>query len=147
METRRRSLLLPSANADVSSPKSVNYGIFIPQQASKMTRNSSITFGRADSSMRKVLGAFGTIPTQETWLKSGIVERQTVSTDMLWLPRLMILTSDAIVFAKEGSEVVLDRFPLKNVTFVGKVMQHCDIIRGIVLTLCPSSGGSSSGCC
>ena len=44
-----------------------------------------------------------------------------VSTDTLWLPRLMILTSDAIIFTKAGVDVVLDRFPLTNVTFVGKV--------------------------
>jgi hypothetical protein len=82
---------------------------------------SMISLHKTASGLRKVLGAFATLPPKETWIRSELVERQTVSTDRVWLPRLMILTSDAVIFAKEGSEIILDRFPLKNIIFIGKV--------------------------
>ena len=70
----------------------------------------------------KVLNAFSRLPPQDQWLRSGIVERQTVSSDMVWLPRLMILTEQDLLFAKEGTDIVLDRLALNNITFIGKVL-------------------------
>ena len=81
---------------------------------------SSFSFKRA-ASVGTVLNAFSKLPPSDQWLRSGIVERQTVSSDMVWLPRLMILTEKDLIFAKEGSDIVLDRLALQNVTFVGKV--------------------------
>ena len=34
----------------------------------------------------------------------------------------MILTEHDFIFAKEGTDIVLDRLALKNVTFIGKVV-------------------------
>jgi hypothetical protein len=45
-----------------------------------------------------------------------------MSSDTLWLPRLMILTEDDIIFAKEGTDLVLDQLALNHVTFIGKVV-------------------------
>ncbi len=92
-----------------------------PSSAPLTQTCSMISLNKTASGLRKVLGAFATLPAKETWLRSELVERQTVSTDRVWLPRLMILTSDAVIFAKEGSDVILDRLPLKNIIFIGKV--------------------------
>jgi hypothetical protein len=119
-DKRRTRIILPaSTEFAVSNQRATKTADVLPYQASKMIGTGTM-LTRTDSGLRRVLGAFGTIPSQETWLKSGIVERQTVSTDMRWLPRLMILTSDAIMFVKEGSDVILDHFPLKNIMFLGK---------------------------
>jgi hypothetical protein len=85
------------------------------------------------ASVGAVLNAFSKLPPEEQWLKSGIVERQTVSSDMVWLPRLMVLTESDIIFAKEGSDIILDRLALQNVTFIGKVpcMQAIGLSRRI----------------
>ena len=61
------------------------------------------------------------LPSSSGWIRSCIVERQTVSTDVQWQPRLMVLTESNILFAKPDSDVVLDKLSLKNVTFVGQV--------------------------
>ena len=108
-------------SSDGFPPRSPRYGIFPVARTSSAFSDKSIALKHTGSGMRKVLGAFSSIPPKQSWLRSGIVERQMVSTDTLWLPRLMILTSDAIIFTKAGVDVVLDRFPLTNVTFVGKV--------------------------
>lgn len=61
------------------------------------------------------------LPLSSRWIRSSVVERQTVSTDVQWQPRLMVLTENDIFFAKPGSDVILDKLPLWHVTFVGKV--------------------------
>ena len=97
-----------------------SFKLFSPRNTDSF-KNKQISLTRANSSLQQVLGTFAKVPSMELWLKSGIVERQTVSADLQWLPRLMILTSDAVLFAKEGSDVILDKLPLLNITFVGKV--------------------------
>ncbi len=133
MEERRRfdrqsSLLLTPIEVNPAmhelSPKP--FRIFSPAtrtaSSAPLTQTCSmIALNKTASGLRKVLGAFATLPPQETWLRSELVERQTVSTERVWLPRMMILTQDAVIFAKEGSDVILDRFPLKNIIFIGKV--------------------------
>ena len=121
--TERRKSIHHLTNETLS--KDLRNGIF----STKEDKSKPLT--KTSSGLRKVLGAFATIPPNDLWLRSGIVERQTVSTDMHWLPRLMILTSDAIIFAKEGSDVILDKLPLKNVSFVGKVSEHIEISSAI----------------
>ena len=115
LDNQRTSIQLSPKPYIPSSPKSINYGIF------SINRTSS---GPSRTGSGLVLGSNATIPSRETWLRSGNVERQTVSTDMLWLPRLIILTSDSVIFSKEGSDVILDKFPLQNIVYVGKVPQH-----------------------
>ena len=61
------------------------------------------------------------LPLSSRWIRSSLVERQTVSTDVQWQPRLMVLTDTDIYFAKPDSDIVLDKLPLRNVTFFGKV--------------------------
>jgi hypothetical protein len=61
------------------------------------------------------------LPLSSRWIRSGVVERQTVSTDVQWQPRLMVLTENDIFFAKPESDVVLDKLSLSQVAFVGKV--------------------------
>jgi hypothetical protein len=116
---RRRSLLFDATEfteltaREIPSPQIV--------QPPKLTYSSSFTMKRTGSTAVKVLSAFSKLPPEDKWLRSGVVERQTMSSDTLWLPRLMILTEDDIIFAKEGTDLVLDQFALKYVTFIGKV--------------------------
>ncbi len=123
---RRRSLLFdatefteltsrPGELREIQSTQSV------PTQP-KLSFSPSFSLKRSGSiAVKNVLSAFSKLPPQDTWLRSGVVERQTVSSDTLWLPRLMILTEDDIIFAKEDTDLVLDQLALKNVTFIGKV--------------------------
>ncbi len=69
---------------------------------------------------------FSRIPSPKLWLRSGLVERQTSATDFVWQPRMMILTDESIIFAKPETDAVVDRLPLRNVTFVGKVDRRQD---------------------
>ena len=115
--------MAPSAQSESSfklfSPRIADsFKFFLPRTTDSF-KNKQISLTGATSNLQQVLGAFAKVPSMELWLKSGIVERQTVSADMQWLPRLMILTSDAVLFAKEGSDVILDKLPLKNIAFVG----------------------------
>ena len=61
------------------------------------------------------------LPISSHWSRSGVVERQTVSTEMQWQPRLMVLTSTDIFFSKPDSDAILDKLPLQNIAFIGKV--------------------------
>ncbi len=112
---RRRSLLFDATEFTEisSSPPST---LTLPKSS-----YASFSLKRTGSSVVKVLSAFSKLPPEEKWLRSGVVERQTMSSDTLWLPRLMILTEDDIIFAREGTDLVLDQLALKNVTFINKV--------------------------
>ena len=48
----------------------------------------------------------------------------------------MVLTESDIFFAKPDSDVVLDKFPLKNISYIGKVDQAQDAL---------GESGTSSG--
>ncbi len=61
------------------------------------------------------------LPLSSRWIRSGVVERQTASTDVQWQPRLLVLTASDIFFAKPDSDVILDKLPLRNIAFIGKV--------------------------
>ncbi len=61
------------------------------------------------------------LPTSSSWTRSGVIERQTISADMQWQPRLMVLTNTDIFFSKPDSDVILDKLPLRNIAFIGKV--------------------------
>jgi hypothetical protein len=64
---------------------------------------------------------FSRLPPENTWIRHGLVERQTMSADVQWHPRMMILTSSDIVFARPNTDVIVDRLHLKDITFVSKV--------------------------
>ena len=67
------------------------------------------------------ISLFSRLPPEHTWIRHGLVERQTMSADVQWHPRMMILTSSDIVFSRPNTDVIVDRLHLKDVTFVGKV--------------------------
>ena len=124
--TAQNSSAIPNAKSLASS------SVSIFSNAKSLASNSltiSKTLGAFPSpkSMKRatsvgtVLNAFSKLPPTDQWLRSGIVERQTVSSDMVWLPRLMVLTEGDLIFAKEGSDIVLDRLALQHITFIGKV--------------------------
>jgi hypothetical protein len=71
---------------------------------------------------------FSKLPAQKLWLRSGIVERQTSATDFVWQQRMMILTEEAVIFSKLETDAVVDRLPLRNITFVGKVDRRQDAL-------------------
>ncbi len=98
------------------------------QSVQNIPKNAFTSFAlkRTGSSVVKVLSAFAKLPPVDKWLRSGVVERQTMSSDTLWLPRLMILTEDDIFFAREGTDLVLDQLALKNVTFISKVRANVE---------------------
>ena len=64
---------------------------------------------------------FPKLPPESSWLRSGLVERQTSIADAVWQPRLIVLTSSDVVFAKLDSDAVVDRLLLRSITFVGQV--------------------------
>ena len=64
---------------------------------------------------------FSKLPPERTWIRHGLVERQTMSADVQWHPRLMILTAHDIIFARQNTDVIVDRLHLKDITFVSKV--------------------------
>jgi hypothetical protein len=69
---------------------------------------------------------FSKLPASRLWLKSGMVERQTSATDFVWQPRMMVLTAQDIIFAKPETDAIVDRLPLRNISFVGKVDRRQD---------------------
>ena len=64
---------------------------------------------------------FSKLPPESEWLRSGMVERQTSIADAVWQPRLIVLTSTDVLFAKADSDAIVDRLPLRSITFVGQV--------------------------
>jgi hypothetical protein len=70
---------------------------------------------------------FSKLPPSNFWLKSGMVERQTSATDFIWQPRMMILTAEDIIFSKPETDAIVDRLPLRNISFVGKVDRRQDV--------------------
>lgn len=125
---RRRSLLFDATDfTELTARDHLTARDRLPQHPVAFSPKSlggnslTIAFKRA-ASIGTVLNAFSKLPPKESWLRSGIVERQTVSSDMVWLPRLMVLTDESLFFAKEGSDIILDRLSLQNVTFIGKVI-------------------------
>jgi hypothetical protein len=70
---------------------------------------------------------FAKLPPESTWLRSGIVERQTSIADAVWQPRLIVLTDDAVLFAKPDSDSVVDRLALRSITFVGQVLTELTV--------------------
>ena len=123
---RRRSLLFEATEfSELTAKESPQLTPAFPNLRAISAFSHSFSFKRTASvADGKVLNAFSRLPPTDQWLRSGIVERQTVSSDMVWLPRLMILTNQDLIFAKEGTDIVLDRLALKNVTFIGKVEQQ-----------------------
>ena len=70
------------------------------------------------------LELFAKLPPESSWLRSGIVERQTSIADAIWQPRLIVLTADSVLFAKPDSDSVVDRLALRSITFVGQVCRN-----------------------
>ena len=66
---------------------------------------------------------FSKLPAKESWVRHGVVERQTVAADISWNPRLMVLTNSDIYFARPETNIVVDRIPIKEVVFIGEVDQ------------------------
>ena len=64
---------------------------------------------------------FTKLPPESEWLRNGTVERQTSIADAVWQPRVIVLTAEDVMFAKPDSDAVVDRLPLRNITFVGQV--------------------------
>ncbi len=64
---------------------------------------------------------FSKLPPERMWIRHGLVERQTMSADVQWHPRLMILSAHDIFFARPNTDVIVDRLHLKDITFVSKV--------------------------
>ncbi len=64
---------------------------------------------------------FSKLPPESEWLRSGMVERQTSMVDAVWQPRLIVLTATDVLFAKPDSDAIVDRLPLRSITFVGQV--------------------------
>jgi hypothetical protein len=62
-----------------------------------------------------------TLPPRESWLKRGVVERRTVHANVIWRERQMILTKDAIYFARPDSDVVVDRVSIEEIVSVVRV--------------------------
>ena len=64
---------------------------------------------------------FARLPSESNWIKSGAVERQTTATHVPWQHRLMILTTNHVIFSKSGSDTAVDQISFDNITFVGAV--------------------------
>ena len=84
------------------------------------------------------LEIFSQVPHRSAWLREGLVERQLSVT--VWQPRRMILTSKEVLFVKESSSAVVDRLPLRAITFIGRVNLAQSVRRhpAAVLTTLPS---------
>ena len=120
---RRSSLIFEGADFSELNAREIMPQYSSPFSAKTLGGGSASFYWRGSSATDgRVLNTFSRLPPSNQWLRSGIVERQTVSSDMVWLPRLMILTEHDFIFAKEGTDIVLDRLALKNVTFIGKVV-------------------------
>ena len=120
---RRSSLIFEGADFSELNAREITPQYSSPFSAKTLGGGSASFYWRGSSATDgRVLNTFSSLPPSNQWLRSGIVERQTVSSDMVWLPRLMILTEHDFIFAKEGTDIVLDRLALKNVTFIGKVV-------------------------
>ena len=87
---------------------------------------------------------FAKLPSSSRWLRSSIVERQTVSTDISWQSRLMVLTSEDVYFAKPDSDLVVDRLPLRCISFISKVDHAKDALGDQGITLPGRLGFSPS---
>ena len=88
------------------------------QKMEHLTSESEIFSGAFHS---ENLSLFSKLPPEHTWIRHGLVERQTMSADVQWHPRLMILTSTDIVFARPNTDLIVDRLHLKDVIVVNKV--------------------------
>ena len=71
------------------------------------------------------------IPSEEQFIRSGLIERLTLSSDVAWLPRLMILTADEILFCLVDSNIVVERFPVASITFAAQVEKAQNALTGL----------------
>ena len=64
-----------------------------------------------------------TLPTSDKWIRSATVEllADNCTLDAIWLSRLFILTSEAVIIADKDTHNMLDLVDLKQVTRISKV--------------------------
>ena len=101
-------------------------------KAFQSSGNRLLDFGKAESAgnqsifqrsfLRREEGSLlSTLPPREHWLKVGLVERRTVHANVIWRERQMILTKDAIYFARPNSDIVVDKISISEIISVGRV--------------------------
>ena len=61
------------------------------------------------------------LPLKETWIHSGTVERRTVHANVIWRERQIILTKDCIFFARNDSDLVVDKILISEIKSISKV--------------------------
>ncbi len=84
-----------------------------PPTKTPFGRSSNWTFGDSNVDL------FSKLPPESSWIKHGLVERQTSATRVPWQTRVMILTSNHVLFSKPGSDTAVDKISLSNISFVG----------------------------
>ena len=87
--------------------------------ASKFSRSQKIP-GSSHQLVRQS-SLLSTLPTKDTWIKRGIVERRTVHANVIWRERQMILTMDNIYFARVDSDLVVDKISIDEIVSIAKV--------------------------
>ena len=133
---RPKSIEVPTNAHDEQHYRSIEY--VRRSQDSREARNfkdrhesnpippSKTAFGRSMNSLYTHLAdssieLFTRLPDDSTWIKNGLVERQTSATHVPWQNRHMILTPNCIIFSKPGSDTAMDTIPLSNISLVGTV--------------------------
>ena len=111
----RDSLNLSSAAIKPSRTKGASTG----KQVQFSSQTNQIWRNGVDPSVE----FFSKLPPESEWLRSGMVERQTSIADAVWQPRLIVLTATDVLFAKADSDAIVDRLPLRSISFVGQVLQ------------------------
>ena len=110
----RESLNLTSSTTKPSKMRGSGKQVQFSSQTNQIWRS-----GATESSDE----LFSKLPPESEWLRSGMVERQTSIADAVWQPRLIVLTATDVLFAKADSDAIVDRLPLRSISFVGQVLQ------------------------
>jgi hypothetical protein len=92
-------------------------------------RSSSLRSPSVGSShqMCREASLLTTLPSKDTWIKRGIVERRTVHANVIWRERQMILTKDSIYFARVDSDLVVDKILISDIVSIGKVDHSANV--------------------
>ena len=61
------------------------------------------------------------LPSKDTWIKVGTVERRTVHANVIWRERQLILTKDCIFFGRIDSDLVVDKIYISEIVSIAKV--------------------------
>lgn len=97
--------------ADSGSPHKSIQSVPMPSAGSGVQKS----FLRRENSLLSIL------PSRETWVKRGLVERRTIHANVIWRERQMIVTNDNIYFARPDSDIVVDKIAIQDIVSVGKV--------------------------